>query len=149
MNLHAVRRVDTAAGMQCRPRQVCWLWQDAYVRKAFAHNATLRIPPSGDDGAPGAAITNSLCGHWEHEQPCRMAPHHTRADRTGDEVRLRTLFAVEPELEPIVRQRIEAALASLQFVAPDGVLTTWQLLSSNPGDVHKTELQHAARLIRN
>lgn len=38
-----------------------------FVRQAFAHDTALQLAPGGDDGAPGAAITVGLCGHWEHE----------------------------------------------------------------------------------
>lgn len=118
------------------------------MRAAFAHEATLEIAPSGDDRAPGAAITVALCGHWDHEPPCPLAPHDTRASRVGEEVRLRTLFAVDPELEDVVRERIDAALLSSRLVGPDGATTTWQLRSSKPDDVFDEELEHARRLIR-
>ena len=38
------------------------------------------MPAPADDGAPGAAVTVALCGHWEHPPPCPLAPHHTRAE---------------------------------------------------------------------
>jgi hypothetical protein len=118
------------------------------VRKAFAHDAVVRLAPGGNDGAPGAAITLALCGHWEHEPPCPLAPHHTRAEPAGDELRLRILFAVEPEREDEVRQRIDGALASPQLVGPDGGVTTWELRGTQRGDVLKAELDHAGRLMR-
>lgn len=118
------------------------------VREAFAHDAIVQLTPGGDDGATGAAITVALCGHWEHEPPCPLAPHHTRAERAGNELRLRTLFAVEPEFEDEVRQRIDAALASSKLVGPDGAATIWQLHAAQRGDVLETEFDHAGRLIR-
>jgi hypothetical protein len=118
------------------------------MRQAFAHEATLVTAPDGDDGAPGAAITVALCGYWEHEPPCPLAPHHTRAKREGDELRLRTLFVVEPELENSVRQRIEAALAEGRLVGPDDVVTTWRLLTSKPADVVAADHDHAERLLQ-
>ena len=48
----------------------------------------------------------------------RTALH--RGQRVADEVRLRTLFAVEPDREDEVRERIAAALASGRVVGPDG-----------------------------
>jgi hypothetical protein len=69
------------------------------VRQPFAHEAVLTIDADGDVGAPGAAITVALCGHWDHEPPCPLAPHHTAAERVGDDVHMRTLFAVEPARE--------------------------------------------------
>jgi hypothetical protein len=57
------------------------------------------ISEDADTAAPGAAITMFLCGSWEHDGPCPLAPHHTRATRDGSHLRIRVLFAVEPELE--------------------------------------------------
>ena len=117
------------------------------MREAFAHDATLEIAPGGDDRAPGAAITAALCGHWEHEPPCPLAPHHTRAERDGEEVRLRTLFVVEPELEGSVRKRIGEALASSRLLGPDGVTTTWRLRSCERSEVDESEREDARALL--
>jgi len=70
------------------------------TRQAYAHEALLDLDPDGDDAAPGGAITVALCGNWTHDPPCPLAPHHTRAHRSGKEVTLRLLFATEPEEEP-------------------------------------------------
>ena len=107
------------------------------MREAFAHNATVKLVPGGERGAPGAAITVELCGHWEHEGPCPLAPHYTSAEPVGDELRLRTLFVVEPELEHRVRERIEAALRG-----------RWELTGSESSEVAESELEHAQRLMR-
>ena len=117
------------------------------MRKAFAHYASLQLEPGGDDGAPGAAITVFLCGHWQHEASCPLAPHHTQTDRVGDEFRLRTLCAVEPQLADEVRQQIDAALASSRLVGPEGATTTWQLRNTQRGDVLEADVDQAARLI--
>ncbi|NUU22412.1 MAG: hypothetical protein HOV68_12995 [Streptomycetaceae bacterium] len=117
------------------------------MRRAFAHNAVLRIEDGGDDRAPGAAITVALCGHWDHEPPCPLAPHLTVVERTGDEVRLRVLFAAEPDAETEVRGRIAAALALPSFLGLDGVLTRWHLLRGEPSDVTETESEHTERLL--
>ena len=118
------------------------------MQQAFAHEATLVTAYNGDDGAPGAAITVARCGHWEHEPPCPLAPHHTCTTRAGDELRLRTLFVVEPELEDKVRQRIDSALAEGRLVGPGDVVTTWRLLSSQAADVVAAEHAHAERLLQ-
>lgn len=121
------------------------------VRKAFAHYASLRLVHGGDEGAPGAAITVALCGHWDHwdhEPPCPLSPHHTHADRVGNELHLRTLFAVEPEREDEVRQLIDAALAKSLLVGPNGSTTSWQLLSTQRGDVRTADVDHVKRLVR-
>jgi hypothetical protein len=98
--------------------------------------------------APGAAITAELCGHWDHDPPCPLAPHHSRAERAGGEVRVRVLFAAEPGQEHLVRQRIESALASGQLEGLDGVTTRWQLSVSQCSDIEAGEAGHAGRLIR-
>lgn len=66
------------------------------MRQAFAHDAVLSMERDADIRAPGGAITVALCGHWDHEAPCPLSPHHTSAIRDGSHVVLRTLFAVEP-----------------------------------------------------
>jgi hypothetical protein len=103
----------------------------------------------GDVRAPGAAITVALCGHWEHKPPCPLAPHRTDAQRSGDHVRLRVLFATEPAAEAEVRSRIEAALSQADLTGPDGVTTRWQLRSAQPGLLRNDEAQLAERFIQN
>jgi hypothetical protein len=116
------------------------------MRQAYAHDAVLEMARSADSRAPGAAITVALCGHWEHEPPCPLAPHHTATNRVGDEVHLRTLFATEPDQEDLVRQRIDGALSGGELRGPDGVTTRWQLRGSRPGEVTPAEADHAGRL---
>ena len=48
----------------------------------------------------------------------------------------------------MVRQRIDAALASGRLVGPGDRLTTWQVGSTQRGDVEEAELGHLGRLIR-
>jgi hypothetical protein len=79
------------------------------MRHAFAHEADLSLGPGTHEGAPGGAITVALCGHWEHEPPCPLAPHHTSVERMDGGVHLRALFVVEPEHEGEVRRRLEEA----------------------------------------
>ena len=116
------------------------------MRTAFAHDAVLTMEPDADVRAPGASVTVALCGHWQHDPPCPLAPHHTAADRDGSEVRLRILFATEPPLEAEVRARIDGALAAGELLGPDGAGTHWILLTSGPSDVGVDERSHAARL---
>jgi len=116
------------------------------MRQAFAHEAVLIMPATADTAAPGMAITTALCGHWQHEPPCPLAPHHTRAVRIDGEVRLRTLFATEPHLEDIVRHRIEDALSLVESTGPDGKITRWQLIMNRSSDVLPEETAHAERL---
>jgi hypothetical protein len=73
-----------------------------FMRRAFAHEAVLVMDPDADLQAPGAAVTAALCGHWDHQPPCPLAPHHTHAHRADGEVRLRILFATAPHNETTV-----------------------------------------------
>jgi hypothetical protein len=71
------------------------------MREVFAHDAVLAMGSGEDLRAPGGAITVALCGSWEHEPPCPLAPHHTAAERDGDVVRLRILFATNRTANPM------------------------------------------------
>jgi hypothetical protein len=124
------------------------LRQTELVREAFAHDVVLSMESEADVRAPGAAITVALCGDWEHEPPCPVAPHYTSAERVGGDVHVRTLFVVQPAGEAEVRQRIRAALADGELVGPDGEVTCWQVRSSHPSAVLPEEGEHAERLAR-
>ena len=117
-------------------------------RKPFAHDAVLSMDPGADDRAPGGAITVALCGSWEHEPPCPLAPHHTQAERAGEELRLRVLFVAEADDEVRVRAAIDGALAGGTGVTPAGGTTTWQLVSAAASEVRPEEREHAGRLAR-
>jgi hypothetical protein len=116
------------------------------VLEPFAHDATLAMEVDADLRAPGGAVTVALCGHWEHEPPCPLARHHTQAERWGDRVVLRILFAAEPGRVPDVRSRIDSALAAGQLRGPDGATSRWRLVGSAPSDVRADEKEHARRL---
>jgi hypothetical protein len=116
------------------------------VRCAYAHDAVVELEPGGDERSLGGAITVALCGHWEHEPPCPLAPHHTAATRDGDQVQLRILFAVEPEREERVREGIGEALATGALSGPEERVTRWRLVTSAPGAVRPEEATHADRL---
>jgi hypothetical protein len=118
------------------------------MRQAFVHEAVVAMEVDGDVRALGAAITVALCGHWEHEPPCPLAPHHTAAERFGAEIRLRVLFATDPAAEADVRGRIEGALARAGLDGPDGVTTRWQVRSARASPIREDEAEHAERLIR-
>lgn len=118
------------------------------MREAFAHEAVLAMGPDADTRAPGAAVTVELCGSWEHEPPCPLAPHHATALRAGPDVRVRVVFVSEPEREGIVRVRIDRALRRGRLLGPDGVTTTWRLRTSTVGVVGDDERDRARRLMR-
>ena len=117
-------------------------------RVGFAHDAVVALPDDGDDRAPGGAITVALCGSWSHEPPCPLAPHHTDVRRSGQEATLRVLFAAVPDDEARVRALIEETLARGEGEDPDGVRTSWRLLTAGPSPVRPEERDHAERLLR-
>src|SRR3954470_21714248 len=120
----------------------------ATTRVPFAHDAVLALGPDEDDRAPGGPIPVPLGGAWEHEPPCPLAPHHTRAERAGERVRLRILFAADPADEARVRAPIDDALARGAGDTPDGGRTTWRLVSASASVVQPAEHKHATRLTR-
>jgi hypothetical protein len=91
----------------------------------YSYDATVRIDAGGDARAVGGAVTVALCGHWEHDGPCRW-PHHTAAEATAaGDVAVTTRFACAADEEPDVRRRIAAAVAGGSLIGPDGERTTW------------------------
>lgn len=102
--------------------------------------------PDADTRAPGAAITLELCGHWEHEPPCPLSPHHSAVERIDDHVRLRVLFAAEAGDESEIRQRIDRALSAGQVAGTDGTASRWQVVTSTPSTVRRAETEHVQRL---
>jgi hypothetical protein len=74
-------------------------------------DARLTLDDGTDPASAGAVVTTELCGHWEHEGPCRW-PHNTAIDTDVEPARLRTVFVAEPDEAAQVEARIEAALRS-------------------------------------
>ena len=99
--------------------------------------------PHADVRAPGVAV----CGHWKQEQLCQLAPHFVSAGGNSGELRVRILFAAEPDKEGEVRHLIGQALSG-QLKFPDGFAAPWQLRASWPGEISAEEQGHAQRLIR-
>lgn len=75
--------------------------------------ARLALEPGFDPAAVGAEVTTALCGHWEHDGPCRW-PHHNaiEGDAPGPAT-FRTVAIVDPAEREQVRARVEASLAAL------------------------------------
>jgi hypothetical protein len=100
---------------------------DRRVRRLFVHQAVLELSGGADEQAPGAAVTVSLCGHWDHDGACRW-PHHTAAERRSTvSVVLRTVFASSEGDEPEVRRRIVRALHAGRLDGPTGT-SSWTVL---------------------
>ena len=105
-------------------------------RGAHVHEATLELASDVDPAEVGAAVTTELCGHWEHEGPCRW-PHNNCIESDSSPARFRTLFvAPDAEVEE-VHERINLALRS----APG-----WKVLTSGTRSVASEELELAERL---
>jgi hypothetical protein len=90
----------------------------------YVHKATVELVDGADPRAVGGAITVGLCGTWDHEPPC-LWPHHTDIAAAGERHAVRTSFTVEAADEPLVRQRIVAALESGEQAGPDGQVSRW------------------------
>lgn len=75
--------------------------------------ARLALEPGFDPAAVGAEVTTALCGHWEHDGPCRW-PHQNAIDgEAPGPATFRTIVIVEPAEREQVRARIEASLAAV------------------------------------
>jgi len=104
---------------------------------AFVVEAELALRDGLDPAAVGAAVTVELCGHWEHEGPCRW-PHHSAIETERDPVRFRTLFVADEREAELVRDRIETTLR--------GDLG-WRLVSLRSRPVAEPERALAERLL--
>lgn len=83
----------------------------------------------GDAAALGGAVTVALCGHWEHDGPCRWE-HRTTSRPHPEEAGswLATVqFDASSSEEQQVRDLVRTALGTGSLVGPDGRTTTWQL----------------------
>jgi hypothetical protein len=105
-------------------------------RVAFAHEAELRLHDGIDPAAVGAAVTTALCGHWEHEGPCRW-PHNNDIELDESVAFFRTIFVAHATEEDEVRERIERSLR-----AGD----SWVVLRTNSRPVSRPEEPLARRL---
>lgn len=117
-------------------------------RTAYAHTGTVRLTTGAAD-AIGAAITVALCGSWDHDGPCPLAPHHTSWHPDPSQpaiIHTRTLYAVEPHRHDEALTRIREGLATGKLIAPDGATATWRLLDDHPSTVEPHEADHAGHL---
>lgn len=111
------------------------MWHDRAVdARAWVHEAEIELKPDVDPRAVGGAVTVALCGHWDHEGPCRW-PHNN--DFNGR--RFRTLFVAAHADEPDVRRRIRAALHGA---------TQWSVISDGDRPVASDEQELADHLLR-
>jgi hypothetical protein len=101
------------------------------------HEATLRLEDTTDPAAVGAAVTVELCGHWDHEGPCRW-PHNNAIDAQRAPALFRTVFLAPPEDVDEVHRRIAKALRE----SPD-----WSVISEQPWSLAVHEQELATRLL--
>jgi hypothetical protein len=107
-------------------------------RGRYAHGAEL-VPDETAAPAPadvGAVVTAALCGHWEHEGPCRWPNNHSTV-ASGDSWTYLVLFVAPPFEERELRERIEEALATDN---------RWRVVRSGPRDIAPEEHELADRL---
>jgi hypothetical protein len=106
------------------------------ARVAFVHEAELQLHNGTDPAAVGAAVTTELCGHSEHEGPCRW-PHNNDIELSDHFANFRTLFVAPSTEEDDVRERIERSLR-------EGV--GWAVLRTQSRPVSRPEEPLARRL---
>jgi hypothetical protein len=94
----------------------------------YVYEVLVELDEGGDPAALGGAVTVALCGHWDHEPPCRW-PHHTETIPVGRETIARVKYSCERNEEPEVRRLIDAGLAAGRLEGPDGRLTTWSVVA--------------------
>lgn len=117
------------------------------ARTAFAHDAVVAMRHGDSPNALGGAIAKALCGGWDHQPPCPLAPHYVSNVADGETVSLRVVFATEQAHEQRVRALIGEALAAGQLTVPDGGVAQWELRSQRPGRLRADEQALAADLI--
>ncbi len=117
------------------------------ARKAFAHDAVVAMRDDASPNALGGAITKALCGSWDHQPPCPLAPHHVSSTPAGGLVAVRVVFATEPSHEQRVRTLIGDALAAGRLDVPDGGIARWELRSATAGSLRTDEHDLAAHLV--
>jgi hypothetical protein len=103
---------------------------------AYVVEADVELAPGADPAAVGAAVTVELCGHWEHEGPCRW-PHNNAIEMGRTPARFRTLFVADEDEEEAVRARIATSLR-----AQPG----WRVLDVRTRGVADDERELAGRL---
>lgn len=95
------------------------------------HSVTylIEMSPGGDTAAMGGAVTVALCGHWDHEGPCRW-PHFSSVSAVaGDIHRLVVEFTAPEDEREQVQARIDAAVHGGEQAGPDGHISRWSVRS--------------------
>ena len=106
------------------------------MSEAYVVEAEVDLASGTDPAAVGAAVTVELCGHWEHDGPCRW-PHNSDIDASRSPAVLRTIYVADPDEQQAVRGRIEQAL---------GASSEWSVVDFRERDVADGERELAGRL---
>jgi hypothetical protein len=106
--------------------------------EAFAVGALIELADGTDPAAVGAAVTAALCGHWEHDGPCRW-PHNNAIDPSRSPARFRTLYVASPD---------EAALVAKQICDALRAGTDWKVVAVESRLVDELDEPLVERLLR-
>jgi hypothetical protein len=101
------------------------------------YEAELELAPGADARAPGGAVTVALCGHWEHDGPCRW-PHYSELDAETAPAHLRTVFACAADDVDDVHAKIDGAVRNAD---------EWSVLTSARRDPVGDEVELGVRLV--
>jgi hypothetical protein len=104
--------------------------------RAYVYEAGLELAPGTDPRAPGGAVTVALCGHWDHEGPCRW-PHSSELDADAAPAQLRTVFACGADEVDDVHGAIDAAVRGAD---------EWSVVTSARREPRGDEIELGARL---
>ena len=107
------------------------------VRTSYVHAARIQLNEAVDPASVGAAVTVELCGHWEHEGPCRW-PHNSAIDAEASPARFRTVAVAEDG-------ETEAIASRIRRVLTDG--EDWRVVALGVRDVAAAEERLATNLL--
>ena len=105
--------------------------------RALVIEAELELDVGLDPAAVGAAVTVELCGHWEHDGPCRW-PHNSAIDAGGHPVGFRTLIVADDAEAEAVLLRVEAVLRGAN---------AWRVVALRLREINESERALAGLLL--
>ena len=115
------------------------------TRTTYVHLATIELEEGSNVDAIGAAVTVELCGHWDHEPPCRW-PHNNEAfAREDGRIGFRTVFVAEPGQVREVRSRIDRGLRRGKLASAHGN-AIWRTVATGSREPNDEERSLGARL---
>lgn len=114
-------------------------------RKVHVHEVRVLLGGDADEAAIGGAVTQALCGRWDHRPPCYFPHSTTITDRRDAEAVARVLYvALGPGVDE-VRRMIDVRMADGRITGPDGRISTWSHLHSTPGRPNRDEVEIARK----